>query len=317
MHRHRRQLTCLAARDDDVARRCPRLAAVEAVGRVVAAIGAERQRRLRREQLVLAHVREPAALAARAARVGYDPVALDSQRQVGLDQLDRLVAEVGEWVRDALEAVEARARAPAADEHLGGAERPAVLVVASPGNQRRPALARGDHPVGHDRRERSHDRVVDAVADHAAGAARGRQHRIDDRAARGVDPDRDHVALAVRDLAPDDAANGAVGRREHHPDGAVHARLDLGRGAVEVDQHLVTGDLDAHADRDRHGLVADAVDVVREGVDAVRELRQLGPHHPLGDALQLVHVLVRVGAVALDQGRQPALADPAGRELRP
>ena len=152
---------------------------------MVAAIGAERQRRLRREQLVLAHVGEPAALAAGAARVGYDAVALDPQRQVGLDQLDRLIAEVGERVRDALEAVEARARAPAADEHLGGAERPAILVVASPGNQRRPALAGRDHPVGHDRRERAHDRVVDAVADHAAGAARGRQHRIDDRAGEG------------------------------------------------------------------------------------------------------------------------------------
>ena len=65
VHRHRRQLARLAAGDDDVARRRPGLAAVEAVGRMVAAVGADRQRRLRREQLVLAHVREPAALASR------------------------------------------------------------------------------------------------------------------------------------------------------------------------------------------------------------------------------------------------------------
>ena len=44
------------------------------------------------EQLVLAHVGEPAALAPGAARVGHEPVAVDPQRQVGLDQLDRLVA---------------------------------------------------------------------------------------------------------------------------------------------------------------------------------------------------------------------------------
>ena len=202
LHRHRRQLARLAARDDDVARRRARLAAVEAVGRMVAAVGADRQRRPGCQQLVLAHVGEPAALPPRAARVGHEPVALDPQRQVGLDQLDRLVAEVGERVRDALEPVAARRARPSCRRAPRSCRTASpLLVVAAERDQRRPALAGGDHPVGHERRERAHDRVVDAVADHAAGAAGRRQHRVDDRAGRGVDVDRRHVALAVRDLA--------------------------------------------------------------------------------------------------------------------
>ena len=51
-------------------------------------------------------------------------------------------------------------------------------------------------------------------------------------------------------------------------------------------------------------------------MDAVGEQSELGPHHPLGHALQLVQIEVSVGAVALEQGRQPALAHAARGELR-
>ena len=50
---------------------------------------------------------------------------------------------------------------------------------------------------------------------------------------------------------------------------------------------------------------------------AVREHRQLGPHHALGEALQLVHVDVGVRSVPIDQPDQPALADAARGELSP
>src|SRR3954452_12983694 len=149
---------------------------------MIPAIGAEGQRRPGGEQLVLAHVGESAALAARPAGVRHDAVALDAQRQGGVDQLAGLVAEVRERVRDPLEPVEVRARSPAADEHLGGAEGLAVLVVATPGNERRPSLAGGDHAVWHDRREGAHDRVVYAVADHTPGAAGSGKHGVDYRA---------------------------------------------------------------------------------------------------------------------------------------
>ena len=105
-----------------------------------APVGAHRQHRLVGQQLERALVGEPAAEAARPARVGDERVAVHPQRQVALDELDRLVREVRERVRDALEAVALRPRSPAADEHLRQDERLAVLVAADR-DQRRPALA--------------------------------------------------------------------------------------------------------------------------------------------------------------------------------
>ena len=109
-----------------------------------------------------------------AAGVRHEAVAFEPERLVGLEELGRLVAEVRERVRHAFEPVTGRARAPAADEDLGRAPRPALLVVAAERDQRRPTLAGGDHAIGDEACERAHDRVVDAVADHAAGTARGR-----------------------------------------------------------------------------------------------------------------------------------------------
>ena len=45
---------------------------------------------------------------------------------------------------------------------------------------------------------------------------------------------------------------------------------------------LVAGDRDAHADRDRLGLVADAVDDPSTYVTAVRKRGDLAPHQALG-----------------------------------
>ena len=56
--------------------------------------------------------------------------AADAERLVRLQQLHRLVAEVGERIRHSLEPVQRRARPPAADDHLGRPPRAAFLVVA-------------------------------------------------------------------------------------------------------------------------------------------------------------------------------------------
>ena len=69
-----------------------------------ATVGANRQRRALRANPVLALVGEPAAVLSRATGVAYEPVPQHLERQVALEQLDRLVREVGERVLDPLEA---------------------------------------------------------------------------------------------------------------------------------------------------------------------------------------------------------------------
>ena len=118
LHRHRRDGALAVGRPDRVRRRRSRLPALDPVGRVEAPVGADGQHRLVGQQLVRALEGETAAEAPGAARVGDEPVAVHPQRQVALDQLHRLVREVGERVRHALEAVSGGPRAPAADEHL-------------------------------------------------------------------------------------------------------------------------------------------------------------------------------------------------------
>ena len=160
--------------DQHVARAAARRAAVAARR----ADGTRRSERIvstarSREYPELPHVREAAAEPPGAARVGDEPVRGHLERQVRLDQLDRLVREVRERVGDSLQAVLARPCAPGADDHLGHHERPAVLVAAER-DQRRPALAGRDHPVRRHLRERTHDRVVDPVADRRRARRRRR-----------------------------------------------------------------------------------------------------------------------------------------------
>ena len=85
LHRHRRELAGFAAGDHDVARCCSRLAPVEPVGTMVAAVGADRQRRAVGEHAVRANVCQPTPLSPRASGVGHDAVALDGDRKVGFE----------------------------------------------------------------------------------------------------------------------------------------------------------------------------------------------------------------------------------------
>ena len=62
-------------------------------------------------------------------------------------------------------------------------------------------------------------------------------------------------------------------------------------------------------DPQRLGLVAEAVDEVLERVHAVGQRRELGPHQPLAQQLQLVQVAAASSSVPLedlDQPRSPA-----------
>ena len=159
-HRHRRDIALDPVDDGRVPGRSARQAALEAVGRVETAVRPDRQGRALGPDAVLALVREPAATLPGAAGVGDESVLDDLERQVALEQLDRLVRQVGERVRDSLEPVAGRAGAPGADDDLRRPEGPTVLVVAAERDERRAALAGGDDPVRHDLGEGAHDRVV-------------------------------------------------------------------------------------------------------------------------------------------------------------
>ena len=78
------------------------------------------------------------------------------------------------------------------------------------------------------------------------------------------------------------------------PTGQLTLAVDLRRGPGEVDRRSRrprSGRADLDPQRLR--LVADAVDPVDEAVLAVGERGDLGPHQPLAEALQLVHVGAR------------------------
>ena len=82
--------------------------------------------------------REPTPVAARAAGVGDQAVALDHDRPVALGQLDRDVGHAGAGVREAVVAVGDRPAAPGADDELAVDER---LVLDPAGEERERAAA--------------------------------------------------------------------------------------------------------------------------------------------------------------------------------
>ena len=148
-------------------------------------------------------------------------------------------------------------------------------------------------------------------APHAAG-----DDRVHDGALGRDHPDRAHVALAVRDVGARDAADRAVAGRVDEAERAVEARVDLLARPGEVDLELVAADREGEADRDRLGIVPEAVDVVDSLVPPVRERRDLGTHRALRGVLKALEVGADVASVPLDELREPALAGAAGGDLR-
>ena len=141
---HRRQhLLGPVGVEQHVARERPGAAAREAVGRVLGPVGADDQRRARREAAPDALDREAAAVQAGAARVGHEPVPLDHDRVLGLGDLDRDVRGEARRVREAVVAVRLRRAAPGADDELVEDEALAVGPFGAEDRERVAALARG------------------------------------------------------------------------------------------------------------------------------------------------------------------------------
>src|SRR5437773_12467825 len=111
----------------------------------MAAIGAELERPFRLEKAILALQGEAAAELAGAARVGQVAVALDHERALGLDDLDRIVREVDDGAAARVDTVPGRAPSPGAEEELEEHKRPPLGVVAPEAHARVAAhLARED-----------------------------------------------------------------------------------------------------------------------------------------------------------------------------
>ena len=210
-HGHGGQCALGLTTDERVARAAAGLRLRKTVRQVIATVSPRGEHRFIGGETELAHESEAAAVFARAARVLHHAVAQHFERQLGLDQLDRLVGKVGRRVGYALDAILGGAGAPGADHHFGEHEG-AALVIAADREERRAALARRDHALRYDLRERAHDGVEYPIAHHAARRARRRQHRVEDRALRRLEAHRPHIALAVRDVGASDAADRAVGR---------------------------------------------------------------------------------------------------------
>ena len=90
-------------------------------------------------------------------------------------------------------------------------------------------------------------------------------------------------------------------------------------GAVPEKSMKISVACNPHRDVDAQGLriLTDAVDPVDEAVVAVGKRRDLRPHQPLAQALQLVGVGVsRRGAVPANDLGEPALARAARCDLR-
>ena len=141
----RRSPSARTIRFDEAA---PGRAAGEAVRAVHLPVGAHVERRVRRDAPPDALDREPAAEAARAARVGDEAVALDDDRPLGLGDLDRHVRDRRARVREPVVAVATGPAAPRADDELVVDERLAVdagrrTTRASSRPRRPPARARG------------------------------------------------------------------------------------------------------------------------------------------------------------------------------
>ncbi len=136
---------------------------------------------------------------------------------------------------------------------------------------------------------------------------------VDHGAGRRQDPDRAEAAGVLRDGRVGELQDGVVGRPVGDAERGVDGPLRLWRGAVVIDHDAVARD--RHLDLDRVGFVFDPVvfhDVV-EGVSAVRDPGDLGPHAPLGIIHQRVDMLAEGrGAVLAREVRHAALAEVDG-----
>ena len=269
-----RELARVRVGVQDIVGRRAGAAAGQAVGQEAAAVGAELERARPLEKAVLARDGEAPAELAGAARVGDVAVALDQERVLGLDHLDRVVREVDDAAAAGVHAVPGRAAAPGAEEELEEHEGPALRVVAAEAHAGVAAHLAGEDAVGRDLGERAEQRIGEAEAGEAARRDGGGQDGIHDGAGRRDDLDRAEIALVVRRIAADQMphrrVDGGLGERQRRVDGPAH----LGRRAGEIRDEPVARHRDRHHDRDRVGVDAVVVDPVGERVGAVGHLRR-------------------------------------------
>src|SRR5471032_785982 len=83
-----------------------------------APVRAQPEQRAFAAQFISAAHRETATMLARASRIGDKAILGDLERQARFDQLDRLVRQVAERIRDAFAAIVAAAAAPAAEHAI-------------------------------------------------------------------------------------------------------------------------------------------------------------------------------------------------------
>ena len=174
----------------------------------------------------------------------------------------------------------------------------------------------GHRRLGPDLGERLEQRVGQEHADHVAGRARLRRHRVDDAALRRLDLDRGQAAVVVRQVGIEHRAHGerrvGVGVVLHHVDAV---RAGVARAGV-VDEDLALLGIDGDG---AHDVDAAPVGEVELGRGVVRAGGQLGDRRPGGGLAALDDLVGErldvVEAVARAEAQQPLGADLAAGHL--
>ena len=151
---------------------------------------------------------------------------------------------------------------------------------------------RGHHPVRRAFRHGAEDAGDDQrVGFGVAAHFRARIVDIHHRAGRRNDADRAEAAGVFRDRLVGQVQHGVVGGRPGDAEGSVDRALGLRRGAGVIDHHLVALHIDGDADPIFLGLDAVILEAILEGVAAIGERGDFGPHarfriiHQVADGL--------------------------------
>src|SRR5262249_49905690 len=202
----------------------------EAVGEVAAAIRAKLQRTRGLEEAVLPFHGEPAPMLARTSGVRHVAVALNEERILRLDHLDRIVGEVDHARAAGVHAVLGGSPAPGAEEELEEYERPPLAIVAAEADAGVTAHLTGEDAVGGDLGQRAEERVGEAEAGEAARGYRSGHHGIHAGAGWSDHLDGTEVTLVVRRVAPDQGSHGRGHRRLGEGQRRVDPAPQLGGG---------------------------------------------------------------------------------------
>jgi hypothetical protein len=248
----RRQLLAV----DEIPAHAAGPAALEPLRRVAPAVSEQRERR-RLEHPDRADEAVAAAVAALAAGAVEQLVALDPQRRVELERLDRRVQRVRH------SDVDTRRPVAAAGGALAAAERLVVRPARRPDHEvvHRPLSLRGD--IGR-LREREQHGVGNALARlDIAGDDGAGMPRVHEASLRRPDLDRTKEAVVDRNVGAERDLDGEGAGGARDGEGRVHVPGRGRRSAVEVDLDPVVRDGHGNADRQVHvrldlalGLVA-------------------------------------------------------------